>query len=98
MSRSIKKGPLIKANLDKKVLRYISEGIKKPVKIYNKALMILPHYENMTFMIHNGKKFINLVVRPELVGCRFGEFCKTRIFSGHKEIKNTKTKEKSNKK
>lgn len=94
MSRSIKKGPLVNKNLDKKVLKLISSGLRKPIVVYNKALTIMPHYENMLFRVHKGKGFVDLLIRPELIGYRIGDFVKTRFFGGHKEQKTNKTKEK----
>ena len=96
MSRSIKKSPFSRIKLEKKVDHNISVGIKKPIKIFNKALTIMPAYENMTFLIYNGKKFVTFVVKADQVGMCFGMFCETRRFGGHKE-KTTKEKPKEKK-
>ena len=36
-----------------------------------------------SFLIYNGKKFINITVSEDMVGHKFGEFAPTRQFSGH---------------
>jgi small subunit ribosomal protein S19 len=37
----------------------------------------------MTFLIHNGKKFIDIYVTENMVGHKLGEFASTRIFKSH---------------
>lgn len=97
MSRSIKKGPLSSVKLEKKLEKNIVTGIKKPIKIFNKALIITPSCENMTFLIHNGKNYATLSVKASQVGESFGNFCETRKFGGHKEKTKDKTREKNKK-
>jgi small subunit ribosomal protein S19 len=46
--------------------------------------MIVPEMIGLTFMVHNGKKFIPVYVTQEMVGHRLGEFAPTRTFGGHK--------------
>jgi small subunit ribosomal protein S19 len=37
----------------------------------------------LTFQVHNGNKFIPVLVSEEMVGHKLGEFAPTRTFSGH---------------
>ena len=37
----------------------------------------------MTFNVHNGRKFIPVLVTEEMVGHKLGEFAPTRTFNGH---------------
>lgn len=70
MSRSLFKGPLISGLLN--------INTKQKIKLFNKNLLILPEYLNKTFEIYNGKKFIILNIKDNMVGYRFGEFINTR--------------------
>jgi small subunit ribosomal protein S19 len=37
----------------------------------------------VTFMVHNGRKFIPVYVTEQMVGHKLGEFSPTRTFHGH---------------
>ncbi len=90
MSRSLKKGPYIDINLEKKV-NAINEGGKKGViKTWSRRSMISPEFVNHTFAVHNGNKFIPVYVTENMVGHKLGEFAPTRTFSGHSGGKNKK--------
>jgi len=83
MSRSLKKGPYIDINLEKKV-NSINEGGKKGViKTWSRRSMISPEFVNHTFAVHNGNKFIPVYVTENMVGHKLGEFAPTRTFRGH---------------
>jgi len=83
MTRSIWKGPYIHPSLLKHVERAISENSKKPIKTWSRASMILPQMVDFTFHVHNGNKFIPVVVNEYMVGHKLGEFAPTRTFKGH---------------
>jgi small subunit ribosomal protein S19 len=90
MSRSLKKGPYIDINLEKKV-NAINEGGKKGViKTWSRRSMISPEFVNHTFAVHNGNKFIPVYVTENMVGHKLGEFAPTRTFRGHSGGKNKK--------
>ncbi|MBP5367578.1 MAG: 30S ribosomal protein S19, partial [Bacteroidales bacterium] len=57
MSRSIKKGPFIDYNLEKKVLAMNESGKKSVVKSWARASVISPDFVGHTVAIHNGNKF-----------------------------------------
>ena len=83
MSRSLKKGPYISLNLDKKV-DAIEESVKNSViKTWSRASMISPDFVGHTFAVHNGNKFIPVYVTENMVGHKLGEFAPTRTFRGH---------------
>ncbi len=44
--------------------------------------MILPDFIGKTFEVHNGKKFIPVVVTENMVGHKLGEFSPTRSTRG----------------
>lgn len=92
MSRSSKKGPFIDERLLGKVLKQ-QGGKKEPIKTWSRACQIPPEFVGHTFMVHNGKKFIEVFINEAMVGHRLGEFSLTRTFHGHgKMVKRTLTK------
>ena len=82
MGRSLKKGPYVNQKLLWKVSQ-MSSGAKKPLKTWARSSMITPDFVGFTFLVHNGKDFINVSVSENMVGHRLGEFAPTRIFKGH---------------
>lgn len=77
MSRSLFKGPLINP--------LIILNKKKQLKLFNKNLTILPEYVDYTFNVYNGKSFILLAIKDNMVGYKFGEFITTRARYQHKK-------------
>jgi small subunit ribosomal protein S19 len=88
MARSIKKGPYVDANLDKKVMA-INEGKAKKgvIKTWSRRSTITPDFVGQTFAVHNGNKFIPVYVTEYMVGHKLGEFSPTRNFKGHSGTK-----------
>ena len=82
MSRSLKKGPFTDEKLLAKV-RKAGPGAKTPIKTWSRASTITPEMVGMTFAVHNGKLFINVVVVENMVGHKLGEFSPTRKFVRH---------------
>jgi len=83
MSRSLKKGPFIDHNLERKVLQMNKSGKKSVIKSWARASMISPDFVGHTIAIHNGNKFIPVYVTENMVGHKVGEFAPTRTFKGH---------------
>lgn len=83
MSRSLKKGPFADHHLLKKIEKQAKEGNKRPIKTWSRRSMILPEMIGYTFDVHNGRKFIPVLVTESMVGHRLGEFAPTRTFKGH---------------
>lgn len=86
MSRSSKKGPCIDQKLLKKVLAQKESGKKEPLKTWARASQIPPEFVNHTFLVHNGRDFIEVFISEEMVGHRLGEFSPTRTFRGHGKV------------
>lgn len=82
MSRSSKKGPYVDEKLLKKVLNQRA-GQKISIKTWARASQIPPEFVGQTFLVHNGKDFIEVFVNEAMVGHRLGEFSHTRKFRGH---------------
>ena len=87
MARSLKKGPFIDPNLNKKVLGLNVKGDKKAIKTWARRSMISPEFVGHTFAVHNGNKFIPVYVTEFMVGHKLGEFAPTRNFKGHSSKK-----------
>jgi small subunit ribosomal protein S19 len=83
MSRSLKKGPYVDPRVLKKVQAQKDSGKKEPIKIWSRACVISPEMVGTTFLVHNGKDFINVYVEEDMVGHRLGEFSPTRKFVKH---------------
>ena len=83
MSRSLKKGPFIDQNLEKKVLTMNQTSKKAVVKTWARRCMISPDFVGHTIAVHNGNKFIPVYVTENMVGHKLGEFAPTRTFRGH---------------
>lgn len=83
MGRSLKKGPFVDHHLAAKVSKMNQENIKKPIKTWSRRSTILPIMVGLTFMIHNGRKFLQVVITESMVGHKLGEFSPTRTFKTH---------------
>lgn len=93
MSRSSKKGPFVEPKLLVKVQKQKQSGDKTPIKTWSRACMISPEFVGHTFMVHQGKNFVEVFVNESMVGHRLGEFAPTRTFRGHgKVVKRVLTK------
>jgi len=86
MSRSSKKGPFIDPRMLEKVMKQKATGNKAPIKTWSRACTISPDFVGHTFMVHQGRKFIEVFISEAMVGHRLGEFAPTRTFRGHGKI------------
>jgi small subunit ribosomal protein S19 len=86
MSRSSSKGPFVDPKLLKKVLAQKSTGNKAPIKPWSRACVIAPDFVGHTFMVHQGKNFIEVFINESMVGHKLGEFAPTRTFRGHGKV------------
>jgi small subunit ribosomal protein S19 len=83
MSRSSKKGPFVNAKLLKKIQQQKESGKRESIRTWSRSCTIVPEFIDHTFEVHNGKVFIKVSVREEMVGHKLGEFAVTRTFRGH---------------
>ncbi|MDP2388331.1 MAG: 30S ribosomal protein S19 [Bacteroidota bacterium] len=83
MARSLKKGPFIDHNVEKKVEDMNKSGKKSVIKTWARRSTIPPEFVGHTFAVHNGNKFIPVYVTENMVGHKLGEFSLTRSFKGH---------------
>ena len=83
MSRSQKKGPFVDEKLFRKVQKLDAMGNKEPIKTWARACTVVPEFVGHTFLIHNGRHHIKVLITEDLVGHKLGEFAPTRTFRGH---------------
>ena len=83
MSRSVWKGPFVDPSLIKKVEKQKMATYIKPIKTWSRKSTIIPEFVGVSFLIHNGKKFILITISEDMVGHKLGEFSPTRTFRGH---------------
>lgn len=81
MPRSLKKGPYINRKLLQKMRKVKSKD--EIIKTWDRAATIVPEMVGYTFGVYNGKEFIPVKVREEMVGHRLGEFAPTTKFVRH---------------
>lgn len=64
----------------------------KEAETMSRSSSIIPKFIDKTFKIHNGKTFKDLTVTKDMLGHKFGEFCKTRVEFEFKKKKKKKKK------
>jgi small subunit ribosomal protein S19 len=83
MARSVWKGPFVDRYLLKKVEDARKAVKKEVIKTWSRRSTILPHMVGLTFGVHNGNKFIPVLVTDNMIGHKLGEFAPTRTFKAH---------------
>ena len=91
MSRSSWKFHYIESSLLKKVSsQRIKKGNSFSVKTRSRSSTISSDFVGLRFRVHNGKDFIPVVISPEMVGYKLGEFVSTRVRYEFKKKKKKK--------
>lgn len=93
MPRSLKKGPYCSPALLDKVIKLKNEATSRArqvIQTWSRRSTILPDFVGITFMVHNGKVFVPVLVTENMVGHKLGEFALTRVFRGHSGDRKTK--------
>ena len=83
MARSVWKGPFIDGYLLKKVEAARQSTRNEVIKIWSRRSTIIPQFVGLTFGVHNGHKFIPVMVTDQMIGHKFGEFAPSRTYYGH---------------
>ena len=92
MARSLKKGPVIDAHLQKKVEVASASNDKRVIKTWSRRSTVVPQMIGLTLAVHNGNKFIPVYVTENMIGHKLGEFSLTRTFKGHAGKSDSKAK------
>jgi len=83
MPRSSWKIPAIKNCLLRRAQSEKDLQKKQIIKTWARSSVIVPSFVGLTFAIHNGRKFVNLMIEAQMVGHKLGEFSPTRTFYSH---------------
>ena len=92
MARAVWKGPFVDHYLLKKADTARNSGRKEIIKTWSRRSTILPQFVGLTFGVHNGRKFIPVLVTEHMIGHKLGEFAPTRTYYGHAADKKAKRK------
>ena len=90
MARSVWKGPYVAKSVLKKVEEARASGKNMLIKTWSRSSTILPNMIGLTFGVHNGNKFVPVVVSDQMIGHKLGEFAPTRTYHGHGADKKAK--------
>ena len=90
MARSVWKGPFVDGYLLKKAAATRASGRKEVIRTWSRRSTILPQFVGLTFGVHNGRKFVPVLVTENMVGHKLGEFSPTRTYHGHVADKRSK--------
>lgn len=83
MSRSTKKGPFVDPKLLKKVMRAQGSQGRNDIRTWSRASTIVEEMINLTISVHDGRRFIPVLISENMIGHKLGEFAPTRTFRGH---------------
>ena len=92
MPRSTWKGPFVDGYLLKKAEAAQDATKRQVIKTWSRRSTILPQFVGLNFQVHNGNKFVPVLVTEEMVGHKLGEFAPTRTYYGHGADKKAKRK------
>jgi len=56
---------------------------KKPVKTHCRDMIVLPTMVEKTIRVYTGKSFEDVIIQPEMIGHRLGEFALSRKKAAH---------------
>ena len=56
---------------------------KDSVRTHCRDMVVLPEMVGKVIYVHNGKEFVRVEIKPEMIGHRLGEFAQTRRFEKH---------------
>ncbi len=90
MPRSVWKGPFVDGYLLTKADKARASGRNEVIKTWSRRSTIIPQFVGLTFGVHNGQKFVPVLVLEEMVGHKLGEFSPTRTYLGHGADKKAK--------
>ncbi|MCH9753573.1 MAG: 30S ribosomal protein S19 [Alphaproteobacteria bacterium] len=90
MARSAWKPPFVDGFLLKKVEAALESNNTRPIKTMSRRSTILPNFVGLTFEVYNGKKYLPVQVKEEMVGTKLGVYSGTRTFHGHSGDKKVK--------
>lgn len=90
--RSMKRMGLSYRLLLAKIEKARVQGAGKTIRTHARQAVILPGWVGMKFAVHDGKEFKDMLITPEMLGHRLGEFAYTtkRVMHSAPGIRATK--------
>ncbi len=74
------------SDLEKKLLDEAKNNPGKFIKTHARDMIVMPVFVGMKIGIHNGKEFVSVDIKEEMLGHRFGEFAQTRKSLKHSGV------------
>ena len=93
MTRSVWKGPFVDGYLLKKAEEARQSGRNQVIRTWSRRSTIFPQFVGLTFGVHNGHRFIPVLVTENMIGHKLGEFSPTRHFQSHSADRKVKKEE-----
>ena len=90
MARSVWTGPFIDGYLLRMAEDARASGRNQVIRTWSRRSTVVPQFVGLTFGVHNGHKFMPVLVTENMVGHKLGEFSPTRTFHGHTSDKKAK--------
>lgn len=76
--RSLRRGmPRSHIRLLEKIRKTVETNSMKPVRTHVRDFVIVPECVGVTIFVHNGKEFLRVSIKPEMLGHYLGEFAPT---------------------
>ena len=67
----------VERKLLRKIRKYKALGRKETIRTHAREMIILPEMVGLVIHVHNGKEFVPVEIKPEMIGRRLGEFVPT---------------------
>ncbi|MCL6579604.1 MAG: 30S ribosomal protein S19 [Candidatus Bathyarchaeota archaeon] len=79
--RSLHRGLRVEQRILLENIRKAKEALRKggnaTVKTHVRDMIVLPEMVGVTILVHNGKEFVSVEIKPEMIGHYLGEFAIT---------------------
>ena len=76
--RSLQRGLTLEQRKLLEKIRRVREGLEEgAIKTHVRDMIILPEMVGLVIMVHNGKEFVPVEIKPEMIGHYLGEFAIT---------------------
>lgn len=76
-----------------KIRKYREKELDKPIRTRARDMIILPEMVGLTIHVHNGKEYVPVEIKPEMIGHYLGEFAITckRVVHGAPGVRATRS-------
>ncbi len=91
--RTLRRGILKKYKRLMEKIREANAGrYNKPIRTHARDMIILPEMVGLTIHVYNGKEFVPVEIKPEMIGFRLGDFSITtkKVIHGEPGLRATR--------